>query len=92
MAIVTKKVLAEKLADKCGSKAKATELVNELFDTIVDSLQNGDTVDVFGFGKFEVKERAERQGLNPSTKEKITIPAKKVPGFKASKALKDAVK
>ena len=49
-------------------------------------------VDISGFGKFEVKTRAERVGINPATKEKITVPASKTPGFKASKSLKDAVK
>ena len=48
-------------------------------------------VQIVGFGTFEVRERAERLGRNPRTKESITIPASKVPGFKAGKQLKDAV-
>ena len=55
-------------------------------------LVNGNKVDISGFGKFEVKTRAERTGINPATKETIQIPASKAPGFKAAKALKEAVK
>ena len=92
MATLTKKVLADNLAEKCGSKKAATELVNDVFASIVEALEKGESVDIAGFGKFEVKERSARTGINPSTKESITIPAKKVPAFKASKTLKDAVK
>ena len=59
---------------------------------MAETLKNGGKVDISGFGKFEVKTRAERIGINPATKEKITVPASKAPGFKASKSLKDAVK
>ncbi|MEG1594426.1 MAG: HU family DNA-binding protein, partial [Oscillibacter sp.] len=55
------------------------------------ALQGGDKVQLVGFGSFEVKQRAERIGRNPKTKESIKIPASKVPVFKAGKALKDAV-
>ncbi|MGN0983940.1 MAG: HU family DNA-binding protein, partial [Gemmiger sp.] len=54
-------------------------------------LQQGDKVSLVGFGTFEVRERPERKGRNPQTKEEITIPASKLPAFKAGKALKDAV-
>ena len=53
--------------------------------------KKGDKVTVFGFGNFEVRERAARTGLNPRTKETIKIAASKVPAFKAAKALKDAL-
>ena len=91
MAVLTKKVLADKLASVVGTKTKATEVVNVLFEEVTNALSNGDSVDVYGFGKFEVKERAARTGLNPLTKETIQIAAKKVPSFKASKSLKDSV-
>ncbi|MFI3284287.1 MAG: HU family DNA-binding protein [Erysipelotrichaceae bacterium] len=91
MSILTKKVLAENIAEQVGSKKAALELVNSVFEQITTSLENGETVDIAGFGKFEVKERAERTGRNPLTNETITIAAKKVPGFKASKTLKDTV-
>ena len=60
-------------------------------DAITASLVNGDKVQISGFGSFETKDREARMGRNPHTKEAIEIPATRVPGFKASKALKDAV-
>lgn len=74
------------------SKKQATLVVNTVFDTISESLANGEKVQIIGFGGFDVRERAERKGRNPQTGEEITIPASKVPGFRAGKALKDAVK
>ena len=59
---------------------------------VADTLKDNGTVDVFGFGKFSISERAARTGINPATKEKIEIAASKSVKFKASKALKDAVK
>ena len=56
-----------------------------------NALKAGDKVQLVGFGTFEVKERGERKGINPRTKEEITIAASKLPSFKAGKALKDAV-
>lgn len=91
--VINKKALAEVVAAKTGmTKKAATETVELIFDEITASLSNGDKVDISGFGKFEVKERAERVGINPATKEKITVPASKVPAFKAAKALKETVK
>ena len=58
---------------------------------ITESLVKGDKVNVSGFGIFEVKAREARVGRNPRTKETIEIPATKLPAFKASKTLKDAV-
>ena len=66
--------------------------VETVFNVITKALSEGNKVDISGFGKFEVSERAERNGINPSTKETITIAATKTPKFKASKALKEAVK
>lgn len=91
--VITKKVLAEKLADKQGlTKKDATEVVNFVFDEMGKTLKKGGTVDLNGFGKFTVKKRAARNGINPLTKEKIKIKACKVPAFKASKTLKELVK
>lgn len=95
MAIVslTKKDLAEKVAETAGvTKKQATETVNATFNAIAEALADGNEVSVAGFGKFEIAKRAERQGVNPATGEKITIAASKSPKFKAAKALKDAVK
>jgi DNA-binding protein HU-beta len=91
--VMNKKTLAEAVAVQTGmTKKAATETVELVFDMMAETLKNGGKVDISGFGKFEVKERAERVGINPATKEKIMVPASKIPGFKASKSLKDAVK
>ena len=73
------------------SKKEAEAVVSATFDAIVAALQEGEKVQLVGFGSFEVKKRAERTGLNPKTMESIAIPASKAPTFKAGKALKDAV-
>lgn len=73
------------------SKGDAEKALNAFLDSVTDALKRGDKLQLVGFGTFEVKERAEREGMNPQTKEKIVIPACKVPGFKAGKALKDSV-
>ncbi|PZN32335.1 MAG: DNA-binding protein HU [Proteobacteria bacterium] len=72
-------------------KAEATRAVDAVFDAITAALKSGDTVSLLGFGTFSVKDRAARSGRNPQTGETIEIPASRVPGFKAGKALKDAV-
>lgn len=73
------------------SKKDAEKAVNAVFASIEEALTKNEKVQLVGFGTFEVKDRAERTGRNPQTKETIVIPASKVPGFKAGKALKDAV-
>ena len=73
------------------SKKDAEAAVSATLDAITAALQEGDKVQLVGFGSFEVKKRAERTGRNPKTKETIQIPASKVPVFKAGKALKDSV-
>ena len=79
-------------AEKAGLSKKDTEkVVNAAFDAITEALVQGDKVQLVGFGAFEVKERGERIGRNPQTKEEIKIPASKAPVFKAGKALKGAV-
>lgn len=79
-------------AESAGLTKKDTERVlNAAIDAITASLVSGDKVAISGFGSFEVKHRDARVGRNPHTKETIEIPATRVPQFKASKALKDAV-
>lgn len=73
------------------SKKDAEKAVTALFDTIIEKVADGEEIRVVGFGTFERHERKERTGCNPKTKEKITIPASKVPAFKAGKAFKEAV-
>ena len=89
---MNKAVLVAAVAEKAGiSKKDSEKAVNAAFDAITAALVAGDKVQLVGFGAFEVKARAERIGRNPKTKEQISIPASKVPVFKAGKALKDAV-
>ncbi len=73
------------------SKKAAEAAVNAVFDAITDALKEGDKVAVAGFGTFEAKDIAAREGRNPQTNEVITIAAYKKPAFSASKALKDAL-
>ena len=91
--VLNKKALAEKLAEVHNlTKKEAAEIVELAFDSVKSERVNGGTVDIAGFGKFEVKVRNARTGVNPATGEKIQVPASKVPAFKASKALKESVK
>ena len=90
---MTKKELIDVVAEKTGTtKVSAKETVDTVFAAIAETLVNGETVDLSGFGKFTVKERAARKGVNPATKETIEIPASKVVSLKVAKALKESVK
>ncbi|NTW70759.1 MAG: HU family DNA-binding protein [Eubacteriaceae bacterium] len=73
------------------AKKDCEKALNALVDSITEELQKGEKVSLVGFGTFEVRERSERKGRNPKTMEELVIPASKAPGFKAGKALKDAV-
>lgn len=73
------------------AKKDAAAVVDATFDVITKKLAEGDKIQLVGFGTFETRERAAREGLNPQTKEKVTIAACKAPAFKPGKALKDAV-
>ncbi|MCI8501157.1 MAG: HU family DNA-binding protein [Oscillospiraceae bacterium] len=89
---MTKTDLINSVAQKADiSKKDADKAVSAVIAAISESLVAGEKVQLVGFGTFEVRDRAEREGKNPATGEKITIAATKVPAFKAGKALKDAV-
>jgi len=89
---MTKKDLAEKIAAEFDmSKAEAGRVVDYFIDSITATLKRGDDVALAGFGKFEVRHRNAREARNPRTGETIQVPARKVPAFKAAKALKDVV-
>lgn len=75
-----------------GTKVQAEEIVGGLFDTIISTLKKGEDVSIAGFGIFEVKQRAARMARNPKTGASVSVPATKVPKFKAAKAFKDGVK
>ena len=79
-------------AEGAGLTKKDTErVINAAIDAVTAALVKGDKVQVSGFGTFEVRERAERQGINPRTREAITIAASKSIVFKPGKALKDTL-
>jgi len=89
---VNKSQLVDKIAaDADISKAAAGRVLDAFIDAVTESLKAGDDVALVGFGTFAVKERAERTGRNPQTGKEITIPAGKVPSFRAGKGLKDSV-
>ncbi len=88
-----KKDLVEMVASAAGlTKKQASMAVEAMLDGVAAALKRGDSVLLTGFGKFEVRTRAARVGINPKTLAKINLPATKVPAFKAGKALKMAVK
>lgn len=89
---MNKTELVNAIAAKSGlSKKNSEAALNALVSSVEDALVVGDKVVLVGFGTFEVKQRAERKGRNPQTKEEITIPASKAPVFKAGKGLKDKI-
>ena len=89
---MNKAELIESVASTANlSKADASRAVDAVIDNITKSLKKGQQVSIVGFGTFSVKHRAARSGRNPRTGESISIAASNVPGFKAGKALKDAV-
>jgi DNA-binding protein HU-beta len=73
------------------SKADAGRAIDAMIEVIKKALKKGDSVSLVGFGTFQVRKRAARQGRNPRTGQAIKIKASKIPSFKAGKALKDAV-
>lgn len=89
---MNKTQLIDAIAGKAElSKAAAGRALDAFTTTVTDALKDGDSVQLVGFGNFDVKERAERPGRNPATGEPLTIPASKSPTFKAGKPFKDAV-
>lgn len=90
---MNKTELVDAIAEKAGlSKVDAKKALNATLEAVQDSLKGGDKVALVGFGTFAVSERPARTGINPATKAKITIAAKKVVKFKAGAELADAVK
>jgi len=89
---MTKADLIAAIAEKTEfTKKDAGVALDAILEVITGVLQSGDKVQLVGFGAFEVRNRAARQGKNPKTGEKVSIPATKVPAFKAGKALKEAI-
>ena len=89
---MTKAELVTEVAAKSGLSKKDTEkAIAGVIETVTETLAKGQSIQLVGFGTFEVRERAARKGINPRTKEAIDIAATKVPAFKVGRALKDAV-
>ena len=75
-----------------GTKVQAEEVVETIINEVVGALKKGDEVSIAGLGIFSTKQRAARTARNPRTGEAVSVPAMRVPKFRAAKALKDAVK
>jgi DNA-binding protein HU-beta len=89
---MNKAELIDAVADSADiSKAAAGRAVDGAISAITNALRAGDSVTLVGFGTFTVRSRQARTGRNPRTGQEIQIRASKVPGFKAGKALKDAI-
>lgn len=93
---MNKSELAEALASKCGlSKNQAAQVVTALFDgesgIVAATLKGGGEVNLQGFGTFKVTTRAARTAINPKTKQKIAVPAKSAPKFKAGKTFAESI-
>jgi DNA-binding protein HU-beta len=90
---VTKAEFIDRVSSKSGlSKRDATKAVDAFLDSITEALRRDEAVSFTGFGKFSPQQRKERQGVNPRTGEKVTIPAARVPKFSAGSALKQALR
>lgn len=87
---LTKDKLIVKIQNQVGiTRSESSQHLNQLLEIIKSTLANGDKVLIPGFGKFSVKQKHERQGRNPQTKEKLILAARKVLGFKASGVLRE---
>ena len=90
--VLGKKDFIKEMASRCEiTQVDATEQYEDVFGVLKELLSEGNDVSIPDFGKFEIKERAGRTGVNPKTQERIVIPAKKIVVFKASKTTKEAV-
>lgn len=89
---LTKADLIEEVLKISELPRKESEtIVETIFDSIIESLQKGDKIEIRGFGSFRTRQRRGRIGRNPKTGAKVEVPPKKIPFFKPSKELKDFV-
>jgi len=89
---MTKANLVDDVANAAElTKKDAERLVEIVFDSIIQSLNKGDKIELRGFGSFRVRGRGARRGRNPKTGEPVNIPAKRVPYFKPGKDLKELI-
>jgi DNA-binding protein HU-beta len=90
---MNKTELIQNIADKANASKSEAQRFFDAFTGVVESeLKKGNDVQITGFGKFYVQRREAREGINPQTKQKINIPASRVPKFTAGNALKDSIK
>lgn len=90
--VMTKAELVDEVARAVQlTKKQAETIVNIVFDSIVDSLRNGEKIELRGFGSFRLRSRKSRTGRNPKTGEKVEVPSKKIPYFKPGKELKELI-
>ncbi|WP_341530351.1 HU family DNA-binding protein [Nostoc sp. UHCC 0302] len=84
--------LVDAVAAKANvTKKQADEIISAFLEVVTEAVANGEKVTLVGFGSFERRERAEREGRNPKTNEPMTIPATRVPAFSAGKQFKEKV-
>ena len=89
---MTKAELVERVANQISLTKKQTEVVvNTVFTSITESLAEGKKVELRGFGSFRIRQRNARIGRNPKSGQKVEVPSKKVPFFKAGKELRQLV-
>ena len=89
---MTKAELVDEIARKASLTRKHSEvIVDSVFSSIIEALQEGDKIELRGFGSFRVRHRASRTGRNPKTGEGVLVPAKKVPYFKPGKELRELI-
>ena len=90
--LMTKAELVERVANQINLTKKQTEVVvNTVFSSITESLAEGKKVELRGFGSFRIRQRNARVGRNPKSGQKVEVPSKKVPFFKAGKELRELV-
>ena len=89
---MNKTELIEEIAQRTdSSKGEAQRYVESFEEVVAEALRSGEEIQITGFGKFYVREQKAREGVNPQTKEKMRIPASKVPAFSAGKGLKEVL-
>ena len=92
MTLTKAHIMEELFAKSSFTKKQSAQIIDTLFELIKQSLQNGETVLISGFGKFSVKEKRQRNSRNPQTGEPMTLPSRRVATFKCSDVLRAAMK
>ena len=89
---MNKTELIEEIAQRTDlSKAEAQKYMESFEEVVAEALRGGEEIQITGFGKFYVRQQKAREGVNPQTKQKMHIPASKVPAFSAGKGLKEVL-